>query len=112
VDVIPINISTDSASLERGEHLVRTVGLCTECHGEKLQGKLIDDDPLFGTLVGKNLTAGRGVSGRTTATPILSAPSATAWTTTPRCGCWRSGPATPRHGNARRNDSETPLVLG
>ena len=60
VEVAAIVIPTDEAGIERGRHLVRTVGLCTECHGANLQGKVLEEDPLLGRLVGKNLTSGKG----------------------------------------------------
>ena len=52
--VEPIAIPDDEASIARGEHLVSTVGLCLECHGEKLQGTMISDDALFGRLGASN----------------------------------------------------------
>jgi mono/diheme cytochrome c family protein len=56
----PIVIPTDSASLARGSHLVRSFGGCIECHGENLAGKVVVDDPALGRLYAPNLTRGKG----------------------------------------------------
>lgn len=56
----PIPAATDSAALARGRHLADAVGKCAECHGEDLGGKVMNDDFVFGRLVGANITAGRG----------------------------------------------------
>jgi mono/diheme cytochrome c family protein len=61
----PLAIPTDSASIARGSHLVRSFGGCIECHGENLAGKVVVDDPAFGRLYGPNLTRGRGGIGGT-----------------------------------------------
>ena len=34
IQVAPVAIPTDEAAIERGRHLVTSVGLCTECHGD------------------------------------------------------------------------------
>jgi len=59
-----IQIPTDSASVERGHHLVLAVGKCTDCHGDNLAGKMISDDAAFGTLWSANLTKGNGGVGK------------------------------------------------
>lgn len=51
---------TDSATIERGRHLVFAVGQCVECHGENLAGQVMVDDPVLGRLVSANLTPGNG----------------------------------------------------
>jgi mono/diheme cytochrome c family protein len=51
---------TDPASIERGEHLVRALVKCVDCHGQDLGGQLMLDDPAIGTLYAPNLTRGRG----------------------------------------------------
>lgn len=56
----PVNISADSVTLARGEHLVKVIGKCTDCHGENLGGKLFFDDPAMGHLYAPNLTRGEG----------------------------------------------------
>jgi mono/diheme cytochrome c family protein len=56
----PVRAATDSASLERGRHLVEAIGKCQECHGADLGGKVMVDAPAFGRLSGTNLTPGRG----------------------------------------------------
>lgn len=60
-------VPTDMASIERGQHLLTTLGLCQVCHGENLEGEVIGDDRVFGRLVASNLTGGKGgVGGRYT----------------------------------------------
>jgi mono/diheme cytochrome c family protein len=60
-DVTPeeLIIPNDSASIAKGKHLVDIKG-CRDCHGEDLGGKVFNDDVLIGTLVGPNLTKGKG----------------------------------------------------
>ena len=48
IDVAPVAVPTDQASIERGQHLVASWLLCTECHGEGFRGDVMDDDPVFG----------------------------------------------------------------
>lgn len=56
----PVRAATDSASLDRGRHLVDAIGKCQECHGADLGGEMWVDAPAFGQLAGVNLTPGRG----------------------------------------------------
>jgi mono/diheme cytochrome c family protein len=56
----PVSIPTDSVSIARGSHLVRSFGGCIECHGENLAGKVVVDDPAMGRLYAPNLTRGKG----------------------------------------------------
>lgn len=60
----PIPIPSDAATIARGEHLVDTFGFCRECHGEKLEGKILADDPFTGRLTAPNLTNGAGGAGK------------------------------------------------
>jgi len=60
-----VAIPTDSATIDRGHHLVVAVGKCTDCHGDKLAGKLVADDPAFARLWRANLTRGKGGVGTT-----------------------------------------------
>ena len=50
----------DSASIARGEHLMRTIGMCVDCHTSDFGGKVMVDDPALGRLVSANLTRGNG----------------------------------------------------
>lgn len=50
-------------AVERGRHLVQSRYVCTECHGTDFGGGVMVDDPVIGTLLGPNITAGAG--GRT-----------------------------------------------
>ena len=60
LQVQAIQIPTDQESIERGKHLIATMGLCTECHGENFAGQSSDDGPLVGRLSMPNLTSGKG----------------------------------------------------
>lgn len=60
VQVESITVPTDAASIERGEHIVHAISLCIDCHGENLEGGVLLDDPMLGTLVASNLTSGKG----------------------------------------------------
>lgn len=51
---------SDSASAKRGEHVVRALVKCAECHGADLGGMVVIEDPAIGTLEAPNLTSGRG----------------------------------------------------
>jgi cytochrome c553 len=59
VTVREISIPNNSATLERGRHLVTTRG-CAECHGGDLSGAKVIDDPMAGKIDGPNLTRGAG----------------------------------------------------
>lgn len=58
VDAVPV--PTDSASIARGEHLVRNVIDCTICHGSDLGGAVYSSSAAIGTVAGPNLTLGKG----------------------------------------------------
>lgn len=62
---LTLAVPTDAATIERGRHLVTAVGKCPDCHGERLQGTAMIDDPALGRLVAKNLTKGQGGIGAT-----------------------------------------------
>jgi mono/diheme cytochrome c family protein len=47
-------------ALERGRHLVESRYVCVECHGQDFGGGVMVDDPMLGTLLGPNITAGNG----------------------------------------------------
>jgi cytochrome c553 len=53
-------IPADSASVARGEHIARSIGTCTLCHGEDLGGEVYAEMGPLGRVVGPNLTHGRG----------------------------------------------------
>jgi len=58
-------IDMSNADLERGQHLVNTLGFCSQCHGPDLAGLVMVDDPVVGRLVSANLTSGEGgIGGR------------------------------------------------
>src|SRR5262245_20900699 len=55
-----MSISTAHASVERGEHLVRSIGACVLCHGNDMGGGVYADMGPVGIVAGPNLTRGRG----------------------------------------------------
>jgi mono/diheme cytochrome c family protein len=65
VQVASIPIPTGADAVERGRHYIETLGLCSECHGDRLEGDILEDDPAFGTLAPPNLTSGAGGIGGT-----------------------------------------------
>jgi mono/diheme cytochrome c family protein len=56
----PIQIPSDTASIERGRHLAFAISKCVMCHGENLAGDVVFDQAGLGRLVAPNLTGGRG----------------------------------------------------
>jgi mono/diheme cytochrome c family protein len=61
-DIQPVALSIpepDSAMLARGEHVSR-IRACSGCHGKDLGGKVMVDDPAFGTISSANITRGEG----------------------------------------------------
>jgi mono/diheme cytochrome c family protein len=58
--VTELDIPEEPDVIARGEHLVRSVGTCTLCHGEDLGGSVYADEGAIGRIVGPNLTRGRG----------------------------------------------------
>jgi mono/diheme cytochrome c family protein len=59
VDVKPIAVPTDEASLNEGKRLVSMRG-CTDCHGEDYAGATFVDEAPIGSYTGANLTPGEG----------------------------------------------------
>jgi mono/diheme cytochrome c family protein len=55
-----IAIPTDEQSIARGRHLAEAVSLCVACHGERLEGSVLYDQPGVVTIAAPNLTTGRG----------------------------------------------------
>lgn len=55
-----VAVSTDTAVVARGAHLVAAIAGCADCHGEGLKGNPIIDAPPMGRLVALNLTKGEG----------------------------------------------------
>ena len=54
-----LTIPNDSASIERGARLVRSLP-CGQCHGDDLGGRVFADAGPFGLLTAPNITRGRG----------------------------------------------------
>jgi mono/diheme cytochrome c family protein len=57
VPVDSLTIQDDAATRARGEHIVRSLAKCVDCHGDDLGGKVMVDDTMVGTLAGPNLTS-------------------------------------------------------
>lgn len=56
--------SATEESVERGEHMVRAIVKCVDCHGSDLSGNLMINDPAMGRIYAPNLTSGvGGISG-------------------------------------------------
>jgi mono/diheme cytochrome c family protein len=49
-----------AGALDRGRHLIDSRYVCTDCHGVNLGGGTMIDDPAIGTILGPNITRGRG----------------------------------------------------
>ena len=60
IQVETITIPTDEAAIARGQHLSEAVSLCQACHGDNLEGAVIDDDPTIAIITASNLTSGQG----------------------------------------------------
>jgi mono/diheme cytochrome c family protein len=59
VDVPEVSVPSDQAKVAWGKHVLETRG-CQDCHGAKMQGNVIMDNPAMGTIAGSNLTSGEG----------------------------------------------------
>jgi mono/diheme cytochrome c family protein len=59
VEADSIAVPTDSASIAEGRRLSTLFG-CRECHGERLEGKSLVDDPVLGRLVSPHIAPGEG----------------------------------------------------
>lgn len=59
-----LTIPSDAATIAEGQRQFHTRG-CIDCHGEDGAGKMVVDDPLLGTVMAANLTAGNGGIGAT-----------------------------------------------
>jgi mono/diheme cytochrome c family protein len=55
----------EQVEISRQNWPLMLIDFCTDCHGPNLAGQVMDDDPLFGTLVSANLTSGIGGIGGT-----------------------------------------------
>ena len=58
VPLVEVAFTSDSATVERGRHLVAAIGKCAECHGADLGGQVFIDDPGLGVVSASNLTLG------------------------------------------------------
>ncbi len=58
VRVAPLAVPNEYETIARGEHVVRALAKCTDCHGDDLGGGIMVDSPMVGRLVAPNLTSG------------------------------------------------------
>jgi cytochrome c553 len=58
--VASLNVTRDPAQIARGEHLVRAVAKCSDCHTEDLGGQIFIKPGPMGTVSASNLTGGKG----------------------------------------------------
>jgi mono/diheme cytochrome c family protein len=65
VKVPRVTVPTDADAIARGKYIATRVSMCTECHGEDLGGKVVEEGTAMGRLVAANLTRGRGGIGST-----------------------------------------------
>jgi cytochrome c553 len=54
------SVVMDSATIAKGQYLVRAIAKCADCHGQDLGGNVLIDDPALGRIYAPNLTKGRG----------------------------------------------------
>lgn len=55
-----LTLSNSPDVLARGGHIATSLGMCTECHGGDLGGKVLTDAGPLGIIAGPNLTPGKG----------------------------------------------------
>jgi cytochrome c553 len=60
IQVETITIPSDETAIARGRHLSEAVTLCQACHGEDLEGDVIDNEPQIAIISAPNLTSGEG----------------------------------------------------
>lgn len=90
------------ASIARGKHLVEARYVCVECHGVDFGGGTMVDDPLVGTFLGPNLTAGKGSK--------VSNYQVADWDRTVRHGILPNGQPTPMPAEDFRSMSDQELA--
>lgn len=56
----PIAVPTDPPAVARGQHWATAITKCIDCHGPNFGGMVVIDDPMFGKIVSRNLTTGKG----------------------------------------------------
>jgi mono/diheme cytochrome c family protein len=56
----PVTVEANAETLARGEHIMRFVSGCADCHGSNLGGQVFWDDDSFATVYASNLTVGKG----------------------------------------------------
>lgn len=59
-------------AIARGEHVIRALAKCTDCHGQDLGGGILVDDPAVGRLSAPNLTRA-GIGGKRTDAELVKA---------------------------------------
>lgn len=65
IQVEAVAIPSDEAAIARGRHIAEAISVCQGCHGENLEGQVLDDEPMIVTIAAPNLTTGEGGVGST-----------------------------------------------
>lgn len=60
VQAEPIVVPSDEAAVDRGRHIAEAISLCQGCHGENLEGQLLEDQQPVFIFAAPNLTTGKG----------------------------------------------------
>jgi len=60
IQIENVPIPTDEQAIARGRHLAEAVTICKECHGDQLQGTVLEAQPMIATISAPNLTTGQG----------------------------------------------------
>ena len=58
IAVHEVAVASDSASVARGAHVARAIAACTNCHGDRVEGKMFGTPALFVRMAAPNLTQG------------------------------------------------------
>jgi mono/diheme cytochrome c family protein len=99
-------VPADSATVARGEHVVRAIGMCAECHLPDLGGGPFIDVPVVARLWAANLTSGEGGVG--------AAMTDLEWERAIRHGVARDGRRLlymPSHEYAMLNDADAAAMI-
>lgn len=63
--LLKLTLANNPDVLARSGHIATSLGMCTECHGEDLGGKILTDAGPLGIIACPNLTRGKGGIGAT-----------------------------------------------
>lgn len=60
IALTPVTLDTSPEAIDRGKHIVQSIGGCTACHGANLAGGLTEEIGPLGKLTYPNITSGKG----------------------------------------------------